>query len=292
MSFFKDIMQISNYIKLTRLNQPTGIWLLFLPCLFGIFLALKKVVNPDFYEIIHVIFLFLIGAIVMRCAGCVINDLLDQKFDEKVLRTKDRALAAKKITRRKALILLASLLFLGLIILLQFNFHTILSGFLALILVATYPLMKRFTYYPQVFLGLTFNFGILMSSLALLNKITLEALILYFVSIIWTVIYDTIYAYQDIEDDVRIGVKSTAIKFGNNAKKILISLNLVMFLGLVLLGWMANFRAEFFLAILLVDLFLNQKIKTCDFTNSANCLKVFKANIWVGFLILIAIILG
>ncbi len=213
-------MPLSNYIKLTRLNQPTGIWLLFLPCLFGIFLALKKLPNFETIEAARIILLFLAGSIVMRSAGCVINDLIDQKFDEKVERTKNRPLAAKKISRRAALILLGVLLFLGFLILLQFNTRTILSGFAALALVASYPLMKRITHYPQVFLGLTFNFGVLMASLALLENIGIGAVILYFACIIWTVIYDTIYAYQDIDDDLKIALKSTQISFNKNPKKI------------------------------------------------------------------------
>ncbi len=283
---------VCNYIKLTRLNQPIGIWLLFLPCLFGIFLALKKLPNPDFFEVSWVVFLFFAGSIVMRSAGCVINDLLDQKFDEKVERTKNRPLASKEISRLEALILLSSLLFLGLIILLQFNLKTIFGGFVALILVVTYPLMKRITYFPQIFLGLTFNFGILMSSLAMLGNIGLEPIILYFATVIWTLIYDVIYGYQDIEDDLKIGVKSAAIKFQKNPRRILLSLNLTMFLALICLGWSGNFRAEFFLTILAADLFLNHKIKNCDFGNPSNCLKAFKSNPWVGILILIAIILG
>ena len=285
-------MKLLSYIRLTRLNQPTGIWLLFLPCLFGIFLALKKLPQSNFGEYLPTIFLFFAGSVLMRCAGCVINDLFDEKFDKKVERTKTRPIALKEISRFQALILAGFLLFLALLILLQFNFLTILSGFLALFLVITYPLMKRFTYYPQIFLGLTFNYGILMSSLAILERITLESLILYFFATIWTVIYDTIYAYQDIVDDLKIGVKSTAIKFKNNPKKILIFLNLIMFVSLILLGYFANFKSEFFLAILVADLFLNQKIKQCDFSNPQNCLKVFKSNIWFGLIILTAIILA
>lgn len=286
------MMSIKNYIKLTRLNQPVGILLLFLPCLFGISLSLKSL--PDFYflESLKIIGLFFLGSIIMRSAGCVINDLTDQKFDEKVARTRSRPLAAKNISRRAAFILLGFLLFFGLLILLQFNAATILSGFVAMILVITYPLMKRVTYYPQVFLGLTFNFGVLMTSLALLGRISLSATILYFACIIWTVIYDTIYAYQDIEDDLKIGVKSTAIKFQNNPKKVLTFLNFLLFLTLIFLGSKAKFESGFFLAILVADLLLNHKIKNCDFSDSQQCLKVFKANVWVGILILTAIILG
>jgi 4-hydroxybenzoate polyprenyltransferase len=286
------MMPLTNYIKLTRLNQPVGILLLFLPCLFGVFLSLKNLPNFFFLESLGIIGLFLAGSIIMRSAGCIINDLTDQKFDEKVERTKSRPLAAKKISRRSAFILLGFLLFFGLLILVQFNAATILSGFVAMALVITYPFMKRITHYPQIFLGLTFNFGVLMASLALLESINFNTIILYVACIIWTIIYDTIYAYQDIEDDLKIGVKSTAIKFQNNPKKALTFLNFLLFLLLVFLGWKANFESGFFLAILVADLLLNHKIKNCDFSDSQKCLKVFKANIWVGALILTAIILG
>jgi 4-hydroxybenzoate polyprenyl transferase len=288
----KKSMQLSAYKKLIRINQPIGIWLLFLPCLFGIFLTLKQ--NADFSipTISYAIFLFLIGSIVMRSAGCVINDLYDQKFDEKVERTKNRPLITKEISRRQAFILLGALLFIGLIILLQFNFHAILSGFVALAMVATYPLMKRITYYPQVFLGLTFNFGIIMSSIAMLDIVSSAAITLYFACTLWTVIYDTFYAYQDINDDLQVGIKSTAIKFGENPKRILLSLSLIMFLTLIFLGLYMQFKIGYFFAIFFAALFLTQKIKHCDFKNPQQCFFAFKANLWVGALILIGIILG
>ncbi|OFW80997.1 MAG: hypothetical protein A2887_01825 [Alphaproteobacteria bacterium RIFCSPLOWO2_01_FULL_40_26] len=285
-------MLFSNHLKLVRLHQPTGIWLLFLPCLFGIFLAIKKLPALNVVETFHIIFLFFIGSIVMRSAGCIINDLFDQKFDEKVARTRNRPLVCGKVSRRQALILLTLLLFLGLLILLQFNLKTILSGFFALVLVISYPLMKRITYYPQIFLGLTFNFGILMSSLAILETIDVSSLILYFCCMIWTVIYDTIYAFQDIEDDLHIGVKSTAIKFQNSPKKILLSLSVMMYLGLIYLGLREEFKTDFFAILFLPFFFLIYKIKKCDFKNSKNCMAIFKANLWIGVLILTAIIAG
>ena len=241
-------------------------------------------------EISRVVFLFFVGSFIMRSAGCIINDLFDVKFDEKVARTKTRPLAAKLISRHEAIIFLAMLLIFGLVILLQFNLNTIFSGFFALLLVFTYPLMKRVTYYPQIFLGLTFNFGVIMSSLALLDFITLEALILYTALVIWTLIYDTIYAFQDIEDDLRIGVKSSAIAFQKNPKAILGSLNLVMFLLLIFLGIKADFNLNFFAIIFLSSAFLFYKIASCDFKNSPNCLVVFKQNIVVGLLIALAIL--
>ncbi len=282
---------VYNYLSLTRLNRPVGISLLFLPCLFGIFLSLKKV-DLNLSQTLWTIFLFGSGSIIMRSAGCVINDIFDQKFDSQVERTKNRPLAAEKINRSKALILLAFLLICGLLILLQFNKTTILSGFFALILAATYPLMKRITYYPQIFLGLAFNFGILMSGFALLEHIDFSFIILYFTAIIWTLIYDTIYAYQDIEDDLKIGVKSTAIKFSNNPKRILLSLTLLMFFSISYLGFRESFELGFFIINFAALFLLAQKIANCDFKNPQNCLAVFKANFWIGSLILIGIFLG
>jgi 4-hydroxybenzoate polyprenyltransferase len=285
-------MNLSNYIKLIRLNQLTGFWLLFLPCLFGIFLAMKKLPYFAFKEASSMIFLFFIGSIVMRSAGCIINDLFDQKFDEKITRTKNRPLAAKKISRLEAMITLILLLAIGLIVLLQFNKEAVLGGFFTMILVVAYPTMKRITYYPQVFLGITFNFGILISSLVIFKKITFDSLILYLACLIWTVIYDTIYAYQDIESDLKIGVKSTAIKFGHNPKKILTLLSLVMLSLLIFLGLEMKLKIEFFLIMILFFIVLIRNIQNCNFKNPEKCLTAFKANVLIGFLILAAIIAG
>lgn len=226
----------------------------------------------------------------MRSAGCVINDLFDQKFDEKIARTKIRPLAAKEISRKKALIFLGFLLLIGLMILLSFNDKTIVSGLVALALVVTYPLMKRITYYPQIFLGLTFNFGILMSSLAMIKTINLNTILLYVAAIIWTVIYDTIYAFQDIDDDLRFGVKSTAIKFQKNPKKILGFLSLLMLTILVILGLNADFKLGYFLVILLSCSTLIHQIQQCDF--SKNAAQFFKNNVAIGIGIALAILIG
>jgi 4-hydroxybenzoate polyprenyltransferase len=285
-------MKFYSYIKLIRLNKPTGIWLLFLPCLFSFALALKQSSNINILHFLYLIFLFFIGSILMRSAGCIINDLFDVKFDKLVSRTQNRAISSGEVSKKSAIIILLILLLLSLIILLQLNFYTILSGFFIAIFVAIYPLMKRISYYPQIFLGVTFNFGVIMVYLALFGHITIECLILYLSSIIWTIIYDTIYAFQDIEDDIKIGVKSLTIKAKNNPQKILVSLGFFMFINLLLLGFLSNFKAEFFMAILVADLYMNYKITKCDFSNPNSCLKTFRANIWVGSLILLAITLG
>ncbi len=285
-------MILKNYAKLTRINQPTGILLLFLPCLFGAALAAKQNPGINPYELLRIILLFLVGSIIMRSAGCIINDILDRKFDKKVNRTKNRPLANNDISLNSAIILLLILLFFGLIILLQLNFATFIGGLFALILVAIYPLGKRFTNYPQVILGLTFNFGILMTSLAINSGITFSAILLYLAGIVWTLIYDTIYGFQDIEDDLKIGLKSTSIKFSSNPKGFFTICSLTMFLLLFFLGTINKFNNNFFFIILLASLFLDYKIRTCNLSNPKNCLAVFKSNIWVGILISWAIILG
>ncbi|MBM5781990.1 MAG: 4-hydroxybenzoate polyprenyltransferase [Pelagibacterales bacterium] len=279
------------YINLARLNRPTGIYLLFLPCLFGIFLSLKK---TDFTlaKSLYFIFIFALGSIFMRSAGCIINDFFDRKFDILVQRTKNRPLASEKITQKEALLFLILLLLVSFLLILQFNKYTILSGFFALILVVTYPLMKRITYYPQIFLGLTFNFGIIISSLAILEKITFECFLLYLSAIIWTLIYDTIYAYQDIEDDLKVGIKSTAIKFGNQPQAILIALTIAMFSLLIYMGISKMFSIWFFALIAAAFIILFTKSITCDFKNPKDCLKVFKDNVFIGSLISLAILLG
>jgi 4-hydroxybenzoate polyprenyltransferase len=297
--FFKSLLKnltlsnLDDYINLIRLNRPIGIWLLLLPCLFGSVLAYKNQASlVSAYQLVFFVILFIIGAAVMRSAGCIINDIFDQKFDILVARTSNRALVAGKITKKQALIALFILLFVGLLILLQFNQKVILLGVFSLFLAIIYPLTKRITYFPQVFLGITYNIGALMASLAILQKITLPIAILYITTIIWTVMYDTIYAYQDIQDDLRIGVKSTAIKFADHGRKILLLLNIIIFSGFILIGITSNFGIFYYFMILLASSYLLTGILKCDFGNPANCLEIFKSNTNFGLMILTAIIFG
>ncbi|MCE3255193.1 MAG: hypothetical protein K0R25_687 [Rickettsiaceae bacterium] len=279
---------LKQFLTLARFDKPIGIWLLFLPCLFGLALAAK---NSD-DNFIDLTLLFFAGAVLMRSAGCVINDIWDRKFDRNVERTKNRPLASKAISVKNAAIFLAILLIFSLVILLQFNLPTIILGFVSLVFVVLYPLMKRLTYYPQIFLGLTFNLGILFASTAVLGKITFAAALLYLASIIWTIIYDTIYAYQDIEDDLKIGVKSTAIKFQQNPRQILYFLIALFFLLLIFLGIYKGFEFAYFPLTLLAGAHLSCQIKTCNFSDGKDCLNKFRSNFWVGIIILVAIILG
>lgn len=279
---------MKKYLKLIRIDKSIGTWLLFLPCLFGLALVSK---NQNI-DVIYFAALFFIGAFLMRSAGCVINDIWDRDFDKNVERTKNRPIASSAISIKSAIIFLVILLSLAFLILLQFNLPTIILGFISLVLVAFYPMMKRVTFYPQLFLGLTFNLGILFASTQVLGRITLPAFLLYLASVIWTIIYDSFYAYQDLDDDLKIGVKSTAIKFGAHPQKILFTLNIIYFLLLNLVGLLANLKFAYFPLILLAAAQVTCQIKTCNFSDGKICLEKFQSNFWVGIVVLIAIILA
>lgn len=205
------------YLRLARLDRPTGVFLLLLPCWWATVLAAGGVLNMN-AGAWRAALLFAIGAVVMRAAGCVVNDLWDRRLDAEVERTKTRPLPAGEVTPRQARIFLAALLFLGFAVLLFFPWRTMILGALSLPLVAAYPLMKRVTWWPQAFLGLTFNWGALMGFSALSGDVGSSALLLYAGGVLWTLAYDTIYARQDVEDDARMGMRSTALLFGAKAK--------------------------------------------------------------------------
>lgn len=288
--------KIPLFINLTRLNKPAGILLLLLPCLFGIFLAAKNSVYSarglDFFGLTKMLLLFGFGAALMRSAGCVINDIFDRDFDAKVARTKLRPLARGALKLWEALILLGFLLLGGLVVLLQFNIPTIVSGFLALGLVVFYPLMKRITFYPQIFLGITFNYGILMADLAINERLFVSTIALFAACVIWTLIYDTIYAFQDIEDDIKIGVKSSAIKFSARPRLTLSVFTAAMFALILFVGTWQNFSGRFYFFVGLAFFYELFLILRCNYSSPPLCLKAFKANIIVGILILVAIICG
>jgi 4-hydroxybenzoate polyprenyltransferase len=275
---------MKNYLELIRFFQPTGFILLFLASSFGIIFALH---DQNFnLEILRVTILFLIGSFIMRSAGCIINDIIDRDFDKKVARTNNRPITSGKISVPKALIFLAILLSIGLFIILQFNKLTIFLGLTSVIFIIFYPFCKRFTYYPQFILGITFNFAILMSYGAIKNEINLSIILLYFVGVIWTIIYDTIYGFSDIEDDLKVGIKSTSIKFSKNPKLILIILGLIKISLLSIVIAINNFYQAKFFMILLYLLFFIYQIKSLDISNKEQCFKSFKINIINGILIL------
>lgn len=283
--------KIKNYIRLTRLNQPIGIFLLFLPCLSGLLLA-QKSIGLSLSEFLYFLCLFFTGSVIMRSAGCVINDLADYKFDKQVARTKDRPIASGEVKKFQAIAISSLLCILGLIILLQFHFLAICVGIVAMLLVLIYPFAKRFTNYPQLILGFTFNIGVLIGALALTNQIALADIFLYFGYIIWTVIYDTIYAYQDLKDDLATGIKSTAIKFQQYPKFILTSLSLMMLGAFFASGIFANLNPIYFSIITLSQIFLMIMIIKCDVREKSELSEFFKSSWIIGLGFSFAIFLG
>jgi len=268
-------------IQLTRLNKPIGIMLLFWPCLWG--LTLGYYFNNETSIYFKYIILFFLGSVLMRSAGCIFNDIVDRDFDKKVERTKNRPLAAGKISVFESSIYIVLLCLVSLLILLQFNNLTIILGMASMIFAFTYPFMKRITYWPQLFLGLTFNWGIIMGWSALTNNISIEALLLYISAIFWTLGYDTIYGLQDMHDDEIIGVKSTSIKFKNNPKVFVGSCYCLCVLFILIMFFMMDLNKYilFFSIPFIVSLFY--QIKIFDIKNEKSCLNAFKFNNFSGF---------
>jgi len=208
--------QVKIFINLTRLNKPTGIMLLFWPCAWGLTYAYS--IEQNLNQLLYFLLLFFSGSVLMRSAGCIVNDIVDRDIDKKVQRTKNRPLACNLISVKLALIYTATLCAMAFLILIQFNNLTIILGFASMVLAFSYPFMKRITYWPQLFLGLTFNWGVVMSWVAITNNLSAEIITLYASAIFWTLGYDTIYGTQDVVDDELIGIKSTSVKFKNNIK--------------------------------------------------------------------------
>ena len=282
---------INHFLELTRLKRPIGYMLLFWPCAWGLTLAYDFTSNYDLY--FFYLILFFLGSVFMRSAGCIINDIADKKFDQKVSRTKNRPIASGKISNILGLVYAAILCFCALLVLINFNNLTIILAFCSMPLAFTYPLMKRFTYWPQLFLGITFNYGLILGWTSIENEISIIPLVLYIGAIFWTLGYDTIYGYQDIADDEIIGVKSTSIKFKNNPKSFLFICYTITILSYLSLGYLMNVNYFFYVGALLMifHLFFYQ-LKSFDSKNVDNCLKVFKSNNFFGFIVLIFIFLG
>lgn len=275
---------IRPYLRLARLDRPIGTWLLLLPCWWGA--ALATPAWPDATMFV----LFTIGAVVMRGAGCTVNDLADRKFDARVARTATRPIASGQISVLKAFVFLALQLLLGLSILLQFNAFTVALGVSSLLLIVLYPFMKRITYWPQLFLGFTFNWGALLGWAAVKGELSAPAFVLYGAGIFWTLGYDTIYAHQDKEDDVLIGIKSTALKFGDGTKPWLVGFYSITVILLAATGLLANLAWPFYSGLTLAALHLAWQIKSVDIANSKNCLRRFKSNRDFGLILLAGII--
>ena len=281
---FKYILYyLKNFLILIRINKPTGIMLLMFPAIWSILIVLKEEIN------IYLLLLFAYGSFIMRSAGCIINDIIDKKIDRNIERTKSRPLASEKLENSDAIILLIIFLSIGLSILLSLNSICILLGFIAFPLILIYPLMKRFTYFPQLFLAIVFNFSVLISWSAAKGEFDNQSLLLYLACIFWTLAYDTIYAYQDINDDKKIDVKSLAIYLEKNIKFWIILFYLI-FIGLFsFLAILNNINLIFFIIIALFTLKIFYEIFKTKELQSKGCLKIFHMNSWYGFFITIGL---
>lgn len=280
------------YLQLMRADRPIGTWLLLWPCLWSIMLSNHYYGNPDILPIVSLMIIFIIGAFVMRGAGCVVNDLWDREADAMVERTKGRPLPSGRVSIFGALIFLGALCLIGLIVLLQLNLFTIYVGLFSLILIVIYPLMKRITYWPQLMLGFTFNWGALMGWAAVGGELKLPAIILYIAGIFWTLGYDTIYAHQDKEDDIKVGVKSTALRFARKTKQWLSCFYLICFSLIIFAGYLTGLNIFFFATMIAAGLHLIYQLKSLDIDDRELCLRLFKSNHHFGALVFISILIG
>jgi 4-hydroxybenzoate polyprenyltransferase len=277
------------YLRLARLDRPIGSWLLLMPCWWsaGIAGIAAGWRGPDPWHVV----LFFIGAFAMRGAGCTWNDLVDRDLDARVERTRSRPIPSGQVTPQQAFVFLVLQAFVGLAVLVQFNAFTIVTGIVSLATVVIYPFLKRFTYWPQIGLGLAFSWGALMGWPAVFGSLGAPAFILYAGSISWVIAYDTIYAHQDREDDALIGIKSTAILFGDNTKKML-----AMFYGAaaVLIGiaaWLAGAGLIFAVALVAFAAHLTWQVWRIDISDPALCLRLFKSNRDAGLILFAGMIL-
>ena len=282
--------QFSSYkwaslLYLTRIHAPTGYLLSFFPAAFGLILAYEKAADLIYLP------LFLIGSILVRSSGCIINDLFDQKLDKKVARTKNRPLANGDVSTTEALILLAILLCISFGILLSLNATAIYIGVISIFLITLYPLMKRITYYPQTFLGITFNLGCLIGYAAIKNTLSYDVLTLYIACGFWTMAYDTIYAFMDLKDDKKIGIKSTAILFEHKAFKLIITAFYAAFFILFMFSIRAIFSTYSLIAIVISSIITLWITINLDIYNNKNCMKRFKINNYIGFILFLAMLL-
>ena len=283
--------QINLFIELTRFKKPIGFMLLFWPCLWGLTLVYDfktSLFNYFFYSA-----LYLSGSILMRSAGCIVNDIADKNFDKKVERTKKRPIASGKVSVKLASVYALILCGIAFLVLINFNKLTILMALISMPLAFTYPLMKRITYWPQLFLGITFNYGLVLAWISIANEISIIPIIFYLGAIFWTLGYDTIYGFQDIKDDEIIGVKSTSIKFKNDPKKFLFISYCIFIISLFLIGVLMSFKYYYFICMIFPILhLLIFQIKKLNTNSPSDCLNKFKSNNFLGMIIFINILIG
>jgi 4-hydroxybenzoate polyprenyltransferase len=280
------------YCRLARLDRPIGVWLLVIPCWWGLALAVVSINGASLLEAVGLAPLFWLGAFLMRGAGCAWNDILDRDIDAKVARTATRPIASGALSVVQAATFMALLALAAAAILLALNRFTQILAVSSLALVALYPLMKRITYWPQAFLGLTFNWGALVGYAAIVERIDPSALALYIGAFFWTLGYDTIYAHQDKEDDALVGVKSTALKFGANSKPWIAGFYLAAMACFAAAGFLAAFSPFYYVVLAWPAYSLWSQVRDADLDDPKDCLARFKSNTGVGFTLLLALFLG
>ena len=285
------MQNIKLFIELTRLSKPIGFMLLFWPCIWGLTLSYNFGLSLDIF--IFYGFLFFAGSVLMRSAGCIVNDISDKNIDKLVERTKKRPIASGKVSIRLGIFYATVLCAIAFLILINFNKFTILMALISMPLAFTYPLMKRYTYWPQLFLGVTFNYGLVLAWISINNDISTIPIIFYLGAIFWTLGYDTIYGYQDIKDDEIIGVKSTSIKFKNNPKKFILACYLIFITSLILIGLLMKFNFIYFLFLIIpiYNLIFFQVYKL-NVKDPNSCLAKFKTNNFLGLLIFVNLLIG
>ena len=276
------------YLRLARLDRPIGSWLLLMPCWWSVGLA---GIRADHFPSLWHILLFFIGAFAMRGAGCTWNDLVDRNLDTKVERTRSRPIPSGQVSVAQATAFMVLQALIGFLVLVQFNRFTVVTGLVSLCVVVVYPFMKRITYWPQIVLGLAFSWGALMGWPAAFGRLDWPALVLYAGSISWVIGYDTIYAHQDREDDLLIGIKSTALLFGERTAPMLAAFYALAVVLIAAAGLMAGGGLIYMLGIIAFAAHLAWQVMRLDISDPAHCLKLFKSNRDAGLILFIAMLL-
>ena len=278
--------KFKQYLLLIRLNRPIGIFLLLWPTLWGLWIASEGFPNTK----ILVVFLF--GVFLMRSAGCILNDIIDKDFDKFVARTQNRPLASDKLSSIEAFIVAISLIFIAFLLVLTTNTLTVQLSFVAIILAGTYPFLKRHTYLPQFFLGLTFGWSIPMAFAATTNSIPKIAWLLLIANILWTVVYDTIYAMIDREDDLKIGIKSTAILFDDADRFIIGLIQSLALIALIVVGQQASLNTIYYFSLIIGGCLFLYQLYLIRNRDQKKCMQAFLNNNWFGLVVFIGLFIN
>ena len=278
--------KFKQYLLLIRLNRPIGIFLLLWPTLWGLWIASEGFPNTK----ILVVFLF--GIFLMRSAGCILNDIIDKDFDKFVARTQNRPLASDKLSSIEAFIVAISLIFIAFLLVLTTNTLTVQLSFVAVILAGTYPFLKRHTYLPQFFLGLTFGWSIPMAFAATTNSIPKIAWLLLIANILWAVVYDTIYAMIDREDDLKIGIKSTAILFDDADRFIIGLIQSLVLIALIVIGQQASLNTIYYFSLIIGGCLFLYQLYLIRNRDQKKCMQAFLNNNWFGLVVFIGLFIN